>query len=60
MRRDHPLRRIRAILNEALSAFGREFAALYSSMGGAVDLSTSAAPAIKRVTAPEIEDFVAQ
>lgn len=33
VRRDHPLRRIRAIVNEALSALGREFAALYSPIG---------------------------
>jgi hypothetical protein len=33
VRRDHPLRRIRAIVNEALSALEREFAALYSPIG---------------------------
>ena len=33
MRRDHPLRAIRGIVNEALSALGRELAALYSSIG---------------------------
>ncbi|MET4236314.1 transposase [Bradyrhizobium sp. LA6.10] len=30
VRRDHPLRAIRTIVNEALSALEREFAALYS------------------------------
>ena len=33
VRRDHPLRRIRVIANEALSALEREFAALYSPTG---------------------------
>ena len=33
VRRDHPLRAIRAIVNEALSALEREFAALYSPIG---------------------------
>jgi transposase len=33
VRRDHPLRRIRAIGNEALVALEREFSALYSPMG---------------------------
>ena len=33
VRRDHPLRRIRAIVNEALSALEREFAGLYSPIG---------------------------
>ena len=33
VRRDHPLRPIRMIVNEALSALEREFAALYSPMG---------------------------
>ncbi|MER9625926.1 MULTISPECIES: IS5 family transposase [unclassified Mesorhizobium] len=33
VRRDHPLRRIRAIVNEALAALEREFAALYSPIG---------------------------
>lgn len=33
MRRDHPLREIRTIVNEALSALEREFAALYSPGG---------------------------
>ncbi|WP_245331283.1 IS5 family transposase [Mesorhizobium sophorae] len=33
VRRDHPLRTIRAIVNEALSALEREFAALYSPIG---------------------------
>ena len=33
IRRDHPLRAIRAIVNEALSALEREFAALYSPIG---------------------------
>lgn len=33
VRRDHPLRAIRAIVNEALMALEREFAALYSPMG---------------------------
>lgn len=33
MRRDHPLRAIRTIVNEALSALEREFAALYSPIG---------------------------
>ena len=33
VRRNHPLRRIRAIVNEALSALEREFAALYSPIG---------------------------
>lgn len=32
VRRDHPLRRIRAIVNEALAALERDFAALYSPM----------------------------
>jgi len=33
VRRDHPLRAIRTIVNEALGALEREFAALYSSIG---------------------------
>ncbi|MER8931292.1 IS5 family transposase [Mesorhizobium sp. M0859] len=33
VRRDHPLRRIRAIVNEALSALERDFAALYWPIG---------------------------
>ncbi len=33
VRRDHPLRAIRAIVNEALVALEREFAALYSPIG---------------------------
>lgn len=33
MRRDHPLRAIRTIVNEALSALEREFATLYSPIG---------------------------
>jgi transposase len=33
VRRDHPLRAIRAIVNEALGALEREFAALYSTIG---------------------------
>lgn len=33
VRRDHPLRSIRAIVNEALSTLEREFAALYSPIG---------------------------
>ena len=33
MRRDHPLRTIRAIVNEALSALERDLAALYSPIG---------------------------
>ena len=33
VRRDHPLRVIRVIVNETLSALGSEFAALYSGMG---------------------------
>ena len=33
VRRDHPLRAIRSIVNEALSALEREFAALYSPIG---------------------------
>jgi transposase len=33
VRPDHPLRAIRAIVNEALSAMEREFAALYSPIG---------------------------
>jgi len=33
VRRDHPLRVIRQIVNEALSALGREFSALYSPIG---------------------------
>ena len=33
VRRDHPLRAIRMIVNEALSALEREFAALYSPLG---------------------------
>jgi hypothetical protein len=33
VRRDHPLRAIRTIVNEALSALAREFAALYSPIG---------------------------
>ena len=31
--RDHPLRAVREIVNEALVALEREFAALYSPMG---------------------------
>ena len=33
VRSDHPLRAIRSIVNEALAALERDFAALYSSMG---------------------------
>ena len=33
VRRDHPLRAIRVIVNEALSALERDFAALYSPIG---------------------------
>ena len=33
VRADHPLRAIRAIVNEALSALEREFVALYSRIG---------------------------
>ncbi|CDX57750.1 transposase [Mesorhizobium plurifarium] len=33
VRRDHPLRRIRGIVNEALAALERDFAALYSPIG---------------------------
>jgi transposase len=33
VRRDHPLRAIRAIANEALGALAREFSALYSATG---------------------------
>ena len=33
VRRDHPLRAIRAVVNEALSAMEREFAALYAPIG---------------------------
>ena len=33
VRRDHPLRAIRMIVNEALSALEREFGALYSPIG---------------------------
>ena len=33
VRKDHPLRAIRAIVNEALAALEREFAALYSQLG---------------------------
>jgi transposase len=33
VRRDHPLRGIRALVNEALSALEREFAALYAPLG---------------------------
>lgn len=33
VRRDHPLRTIRAVVNEALSAMGREFALLYAPIG---------------------------
>ena len=33
VRRDHPVRAIRTIVNEALSALGREFAGLYSPIG---------------------------
>ena len=33
VRRDHPLRAVRAIVNEALSALEREFAGLYSPIG---------------------------
>ena len=33
VRGDHPLRSIRAIVNEALSALGREFATLYAPIG---------------------------
>jgi hypothetical protein len=37
VRRDHPLRAIRTIVNEALSAQEREFAGLYSPSGVFVD-----------------------
>ena len=33
VRSDHPLRTIRSIVNEALSALEREFAALYAPIG---------------------------
>ena len=33
VRRDHPLRAIRVIVNEALAALEREFASLYSPLG---------------------------
>ena len=33
VRRNHPLRAIRAVVNEALSALERDFAALYSPIG---------------------------
>jgi transposase len=33
IRADHPLRAIRAIVNEALAALGRDFAALYAPLG---------------------------
>ncbi|SDF43844.1 transposase, partial [Bradyrhizobium brasilense] len=33
VRRDHPLRGIRTIVNEALAALEQEFAALYSPIG---------------------------
>ena len=33
VRRDHPLRAIRAVVNEALAALEREFAALYAPIG---------------------------
>ena len=33
VRRDHPLRRIRAIVNEALATLERDLAALYPPMG---------------------------
>ena len=33
VRRDHPLRAIRVIVNEALAALERDFAALYSPIG---------------------------
>ena len=33
VRRDHPLRAIRVIVDEALAALEREFAALYSPIG---------------------------
>jgi transposase len=33
VRRNHPLRAIRTIVNEALSALEREFAGLYSPIG---------------------------
>jgi transposase len=33
VRRDHPVRAIRTIVNEALSALGREFVGLYSQIG---------------------------
>jgi len=33
VRRDHPLRAIRTIVNEALSAMEREFSGLYSPIG---------------------------
>jgi transposase len=33
VRRDHPLRAMRTIVNEALSALGRDFVALYSPIG---------------------------
>jgi hypothetical protein len=36
VRRDHPLRPIRMIVNEALSALECEFAVLYSPIAGAV------------------------
>jgi hypothetical protein len=36
VRRDHPLRAIQMIVNEALVALGREFAALYAACVQAV------------------------
>ena len=33
VRRDHPLRAIRTMVNEALAALEREFAVLYSTIG---------------------------
>ncbi|MGY3363379.1 hypothetical protein ACVWZL_000504 [Bradyrhizobium sp. GM2.4] len=43
VRRDHPLRAIRMIVNEALAALEREFAALYSPIGRPVDPAGEAA-----------------
>lgn len=37
VRRDHPLGAIRTIVNEALPALEREFAGLYSRLGGRRD-----------------------
>ena len=37
IRADHPLRAIRAIVNEALTALERDFAALYAPASAAVD-----------------------